>query len=97
MRPVVLEVDRTLIDRQDLIHHPMAEAVLDVRLAHLPQAPVRAILGRSLPVAMAQRVPAHDPETQRKIIAVEPFQAAGAACVARDRTELTQAMEQEAS
>lgn len=69
MRLVVFDVDGTLIDSQDHIHHAMAYAFGQVGLAPLPKARVLSIVGLSLPVAVAQLAPWTDPATQARIVA----------------------------
>ncbi|MBM3604247.1 MAG: HAD family hydrolase, partial [Alphaproteobacteria bacterium] len=69
MRLVVFDVDGTLVDSQDHIHHAMAFAFAEAGLEPLPKAQVLTIVGLSLPVAVAQLAPDTDAITQARIVA----------------------------
>ncbi|GHG27109.1 HAD-IA family hydrolase [Paracoccus aerius] len=69
MKLVVFDVDGTLIDSQDHIHHAMAQAFRAAGLAPLPRAEVLEIVGLSLPVAVAHLAPGQDGATQARIVA----------------------------
>ncbi|WP_410218811.1 HAD-IA family hydrolase [Paracoccus sp. (in: a-proteobacteria)] len=68
MRLVVFDVDGTLVDSQNHIHHAMSFAFQEAGLLPLPKAQVLTIVGLSLPVAVAQLAPDADPETQARIV-----------------------------
>ncbi|WP_265499312.1 HAD-IA family hydrolase [Paracoccus beibuensis] len=69
MRLVVFDVDGTLVDSQDHIHHAMSFAFQEAGLAPLPKAEVLTIVGLSLPVAVAELAPEADVQTQVRIVA----------------------------
>lgn len=68
MRLVVFDVDGTLVDSQNHIHHAMGFAFEQAGLEPLPKAQVLTIVGLSLPVAVAQLAPEADIATQARIV-----------------------------
>ena len=68
MRLVVFDVDGTLVDSQDHIHHAMSFAFKEAGLTPLPKARVLTIVGLSLPVAVAELAPEADVQTQARIV-----------------------------
>ena len=68
MRLVVFDVDGTLVDSQHHIHAAMTEAFEDVGLPGPTLAQVHAVIGLSLPVALARVGPELPAATVKKIV-----------------------------
>lgn len=69
MRLVVFDVDGTLVDSQDHIHHAMSHAFAQVGLEPLPKAETLRIVGLSLPVAVRELAPRLSDAVQAAIVA----------------------------
>ncbi|UXU76101.1 MULTISPECIES: HAD-IA family hydrolase [unclassified Paracoccus (in: a-proteobacteria)] len=69
MKLVVFDVDGTLIDSQDMIVSAMNAGLADAGLPALPRAAILAIVGLSLPVAVAQLVPEASARQQQQVVA----------------------------
>lgn len=68
LRLVVFDVDGTLVDSQNHIHAAMSHAFAAIGLPLPPRDRILAIVGLSLPEAMARLVPEHGPDTRAGLV-----------------------------
>ncbi|MCU9848407.1 HAD-IA family hydrolase [Defluviimonas sp. WL0024] len=68
LRLVVFDVDGTLVDSQNHIHAAMSHAFTSIGLHLPPRDRILAIVGLSLPEAMARLVPEHGPDTRAELV-----------------------------